>query len=142
MTMQQATLYVGQKATRTNRVREKDIQSYAELSGDMNPVHLNEAYAETTRFKGRIAHGMLSAGFISATLGNDLPGLGTIYLGQTLKFKAPVRPGDLLTTTVEILSIREDKPIVTLRTQCHNQDGILVIDGEATVSVADLIAYS
>jgi 3-hydroxybutyryl-CoA dehydratase len=111
------------------------IRAFAELTGDTNPVHLDDAYAAGTRFGRRIAHGMIAAGLISATLANDLPGPGTVYLSQTLQFKAPVYPGDTITTTVEVKGVRADKPIVTLGTECRNQEDVLVLEGEAVVLV-------
>jgi len=124
---------IGEKASLARAVSEADIVDFARISGDTNPVHLDEEYARTTRFAGRIAHGMLAAGFISATLGTRLPGPGAIYLSQTLKFTAPVRAGDTITTTVEVIAYREDKRIVTLKTECANQRGELVVSGEAVL---------
>jgi 3-hydroxybutyryl-CoA dehydratase len=112
------------------------IRSFADLTGDTNPVHLDDAYASTTRFGRRIAHGMIAAGLISATLANDLPGPGTVYLSQTLQFKAPVYPGDTITATVEVKSTRSDKPIVTLKTICANQENKVILEGEAVVLVS------
>jgi len=125
----------GQTASRTSTISDEMIRSFAEVTGDTNPVHIDDAYAAGTQFGRRIAHGMLAAGMISATLANDLPGPGTIYLGQTLKFRLPVFPGDTITATVEVLSVRPDKPIVTLSTVCINQDGKTVLEGEAVVRV-------
>lgn len=127
------TLEIGITAQRTQVITDDAIRAFAQASGDTNPVHLDEAYAATTPFGRRIAHGMLSAGIISAVLGNDLPGPGTIYLGQELKFKAPVYIGDTLTATVELVKYREDKRIATFRTTCTNQDGVVVVEGEAVV---------
>jgi len=129
------TVQPGQTASRTSQITDEMVRSFAEVTGDANPVHLDEAYAAGTRFGRRIAHGMLVAGMISATLANDLPGPGTIYLGQTLTFKKPVFPGDAITVRVEVLSVRPDKPIVTLGTVCTNQDGEVVLDGEAVVRI-------
>ncbi len=123
-------LSVGMQASFTKQVSNDDIVKFAEVSGDNNPVHLDEEFAKTTRFGGRIAHGMLSAGHISAVLANELPGPGTIYLGQTLAFKAPVKPGDVVVTTVEVKSI--EKRRVTLITLCRVGDTV-VIEGEALV---------
>ena len=130
------SLNPGEKATRTTTITDEMIRLFADLSGDNNPVHLDDAYARTTRFGRRIAHGMIAAGLISATLANDLPGPGTVYLSQTLQFKAPVFPGDTITTIVEVKSIRPDKPIVILATFCKNQDGKVVLEGEAVVLVS------
>jgi 3-hydroxybutyryl-CoA dehydratase len=114
-------------------ISETDIAAFATLTGDVNPVHVDEDYAKTTRFGGRIAHGMLTAGFISAVLGTQLPGPGGIYLNQTLKFTAPVKAGDTITASAEVVAYREDKRIVTLKTDCTNQRGELVLTGEAVI---------
>ena len=127
------TLNPGDKASRTQTISDEMIRSFANLTGDTNPVHLEDAYAAGTRFGRRIAHGMIAAGLISAVLANDLPGPGTVYLSQTLQFKAPVYPGDTITTMVEVKSVRPDKPIVTLSTICRNQDDKVVLEGEAVV---------
>ncbi|HLF87453.1 MAG TPA: MaoC family dehydratase [Anaerolineales bacterium] len=123
----------GQKATLSKTFTEANVQAFAEASGDKNPVHLDEAYAQTTRFGKRIVHGMLVAGLISAVLGTQLPGPGTIFLGQELSFKAPVYIGDTVTAEIEVATVRDGKPIVTLKTNCYNQDGTLVIEGKAIV---------
>jgi len=128
-----STLNPGDKASRTTVISDEMIRAFAELTGDSNPVHLDDAYAAGTRFGRRIAHGMIAAGLISATLANDLPGPGTVYLSQTLQFKAPVYPGDTITTTVEVKSLRPDKPIATLVTTCTNQENSVVLEGEAVV---------
>jgi len=128
-----STLKAGDKASRTLRVSDDTVRAFAEVTGDTNPVHLDDDYAAGTRFGRRIAHGMIAAGLISATLANDLPGPGTVYLNQTLKFKLPVYPGDTVTATVEVLSVRPDKPIVTLATVCTNQNDEVVLAGEAVV---------
>jgi len=122
---------IGARAEYTRTVTDEDIVRFAEVSGDRNPVHLDEAYAVGTPFGRRIAHVMLSAAFISTVLGTELPGPGTIYLGQTLKFLAPVRIGDTITASVEVIAVREEKRIITLRTECTNQDGVVVMTGEA-----------
>lgn len=129
-------LTVGDRASRTMTITDETIRAFADLTGDHNPVHLDEAYAAGTRFGRRIAHGMIAAGLISAALANDLPGPGTVYLGQTLQFKAPVYPGDTITASVEVKAVRADKPIVVLSTVCTNQDGTRVLEGEATVLVS------
>ena len=125
----------GDTASRSCTIDDDMIRNFAELTGDINPVHLDDEYAAGTRFGRRIAHGMIAAGFISATLANDLPGPGTVYLSQSLKFKLPVYPGDTITATVEVTAVRPDKPIVTLGTVCTNQDGETVLEGEAVVMV-------
>jgi 3-hydroxybutyryl-CoA dehydratase len=127
-------LTVGRTAERTHTVVEADIEAFAAVSGDRNPVHLNEAYAAATAFKGRIAHGMLSAAYISAILGMDLPGPGAIYLSQNLVFKRPVRIGDTVLARATVTAIDGDKARVTLKTECL-VNGKVVIDGEATVMV-------
>lgn len=124
---------IGDSATRSVLIDDARIRAFAQASGDENPVHLDDDYAATTRFGRRIAHGMLTASIISAILGNDLPGSGTIYLGQDVKFKAPVFVGDTVTAKVEVTAYREEKRIATLRTTCENQDGVLVLEGEAVV---------
>lgn len=124
---------VGDSAEITKTIDEADIQAFAEVTGDHNPIHLDDEFAKTTRFGRRIAHGMLSASLISAVLANKLPGEGSIYLGQTLEFRAPVFPGDEVTARVTVREIRKDKPIVKLETVCVNQRGKIVIRGEATV---------
>jgi len=130
------TLHPGDKASRTQTINDEMIRAFADLTGDTNPVHLDDAYASNTRFGRRIAHGMIAAGLISATLGNDLPGPGTVYLSQTLQFKAPVFPGDMITATVEVKNVRPDKPIVTLNTICTNQENKVILEGEAVVLVS------
>src|SRR6185503_15498943 len=127
------TLQPGDKASRTQAINDEMIRAFADLTGDTNPVHLDDAYAAGTRFGRRIAHGMIAAGLISAALANNLPGPGTVYLSQTLQFKGPVYPGDTITTTVEVKNVRPDKPLVTLSTVCTNQDNKVVLEGEAVV---------
>jgi 3-hydroxybutyryl-CoA dehydratase len=124
---------VGDSAEITKTIEQADIHAFADVTGDHNPVHIDEAFAQTTRFGRTIAHGMLSASLISAVLANKLPGAGSVYLGQTLQFVAPVFPGDEITARVTVKEIREDKPIVKLETICVNQRNETVIRGEATV---------
>jgi 3-hydroxybutyryl-CoA dehydratase len=131
-----ASLQPGDQASRTTTITDEMIRAFADLTGDSNPVHLDDAYATGTRFGRRIAHGMLAAGLISATIANDLPGPGTVYLSQTLQFRAPVYPGDTITTTVEVKTVRPDKPVVTLGTVCRNQANGVVLEGEAVVLVS------
>lgn len=126
-------LQVGETASLSKTITDDDIKAFAELTGDHNPVHLDDGFAQTTKFGRRIAHGMLSASLISALLANKLPGQGTVYLSQTLKFVAPVYPNDTVTARVTVTSVREDKPIVTLETICLNQNEETVIKGEAVV---------
>jgi 3-hydroxybutyryl-CoA dehydratase len=127
-------LHVGQTATLSKTITDADIRMYAEVSLDNNPVHLDEEAGRQSRFGGRIAHGMLSAGLISALLGTRLPGAGTIYLSQSLSFRAPVRIGDTVTATVEITDLNLPKKRATLRTVCKVKEE-MVINGEAVVLV-------
>lgn len=127
------TFKVGDSAELTRKIEQADILAFADVTGDHNPVHVDEAFAQTTRFGRTIAHGMLSASLISAVLANKLPGAGSIYLGQTLQFVAPVFPGDEITARVTVKEIREGKPIMKLETVCINQRDEVVIRGEATV---------
>ncbi|MGI6377860.1 MaoC family dehydratase [bacterium] len=126
-------LKIGMKDSMARTVTAEDVEMFAKVSGDCNPVHLDEAFAAKSMFGRRIAHGIISAGYISAVLGNQLPGQGTIYLGQSLKFLKPVYLGDTITTTVEIIAANEEKHIYTLKTECVNQLGKVVTTGEATV---------
>ncbi|MDY6045144.1 MAG: MaoC family dehydratase [Peptoniphilus sp.] len=126
-------LEVGQSASFTKTVTEVDVYDYLGISGDFNPVHTNEEYAKGTMFKTRIAHGMISAGFISTVLGMRLPGPGTIYLSQDLKFTHPVYFGDTITATCTIEDIQVEKNRVTLDTVCTNQRGETVVEGKALV---------
>ena len=127
-------LSVGQSAELTRTVDAKGIEMFAEVTGDNNPVHLDEAYAAATPFKARIAHGMLSAGYISAVIGTQLPGPGAIYMGQSLRFKRPVKIGDAVTAKATITAIDTEKARVTLETVC-TVDGKAVVEGEATIMV-------
>ncbi|OAN72851.1 (R)-hydratase [Jannaschia sp. EhC01] len=113
-------------------VTDQNIEMFAEVSSDRNPVHLDDQYAQDTIFEGRIAHGMLTAGLISAVIGEQLPGHGTVYLGQTLKFMAPVRPGDMVEAIVEVLSIDYSRRRVQLKTEARVGETV-VLKGEATV---------
>ncbi|MCR9112732.1 MAG: MaoC family dehydratase [Rhodobacteraceae bacterium] len=113
-------------------VTDEDIRMFAEVSTDHNPVHMDDDYAQDTIFEGRIAHGMLTAGLISAVIGEQLPGHGTVYMGQTLKFLAPVRPGDMVRAEVEVIGIDYGKRRVQLDCRCL-VDGKKVLIGEATV---------
>ena len=124
---------VGDSAEITKTIEQADIDAFADVTGDHNPVHVDDEFAKTTRFGQRIAHGMLTASLISSVLANKLPGEGSVYLGQTLKFVAPVFPGDKVTARVTVREIREDKPILKLETICVNQRDEVVIRGEATV---------
>jgi acyl dehydratase len=124
---------IGTEATLSRTITEDDILLFAVVSGDKNPLHLDAEYAERSLFGKRIAHGFLIGSLISAVLGNVLPGPGSIYLGQTLRFLAPIHIGDTVTVAVKVVALREDKRIVTLHTNCTNQHGTLVLSGEATV---------
>ena len=126
---------VGDSAEITKTIEQTDVQAFADLTGDHNPVHLDEEFAKTTRFGRRIAHGMLTASLISSVLANKLPGEGSVYLGQTLQFVAPVFPGDTITARVTVKDIREGKGIIKLDTVCLNQRDEVVLRGEATVLV-------
>ncbi len=127
-------LEVGQTAEKRRRVTEADLAAFADVTGDDNPLHLDEAYAAATPFKGRIAHGMLSAGYISAVLGTELPGPGAIYVSQTLNFRRPVRIGDEVTAEVKVAGIDAARGRVTFETACVVA-GKTVVDGEAVVMV-------
>ncbi|MBR5970756.1 MAG: MaoC family dehydratase [Lachnospiraceae bacterium] len=124
---------VGDSASFAKTVTETDIYLFAAISGDFNPAHVNEVEAQKTIFGKRIAHGLLSAGFISAALGTQLPGSGTIYLGQNLKFVHPVAIGDTVTATVTVSELNVEKNRATLETVCTNQNGDVLITGTATV---------
>ena len=125
---------VGDWAEVAKTISESDVYTFAGVTGDFNPAHVNEQYASGTFFKRRIAHGMLSAGFISTVLGTHLPGPGAIYLSQELKFTAPVYIGDTITARAEVLEVKSDKNRVILRTVCINQEGAVVIEGTALMS--------
>jgi len=129
------TFKIGDSASISKTITDADIHAFADVTGDHNPIHLDDEYAATTRFGGRIAHGMLSASLISGVLASELPGAGSVYLSQTLKFVKAVFPGDTVTARVTVTGIRDDKPIVTLKTVCVNQHNELVLKGEATVLV-------
>lgn len=124
-------LKVGDSAQISKTITESDIELFARATGDFNPVHLDQAYAEKTMFKGRIAHGLLSVGLLSNILGTILPGHGTIYLSQEATFRAPVRIGDTVTARVEIIELIPEKNRAKFRTTCFNQDGKMVVDGVA-----------
>ncbi|KGK84269.1 enoyl-CoA hydratase [Clostridium sp. HMP27] len=126
-------IYIGMKKSVTKTISESDVYTYAGLIGDINPVHVNAEYAKTTRFGERIVHGMLTASFFSTIVGMLIPGADAIYLGQTCKFLLPVKFGDTITATGEVISMRPEKKIAIMRTTVVNQRGELVIDGEATV---------
>jgi len=135
-------LTVGDASEFSKTVSESDVYLYAGITGDLNPAHINEtyaghineSYASNTFFKNRIAHGMLTAGFISAVIGTQLPGPGTIYMSQNLNFLAPVRIGDTVTARVTVIEKLDEKKRVRLETNCYNQDGTQLVSGEALIS--------
>lgn len=126
---------MGQSAEMIHTVTEEDIKIFGDLSGDYNPLHFNDEWAKTTMFGGRIAHGILTAAYISAAIGMHLPGPGTIYMSQSMRFMGPVRIGDTITARVEVISLNDEKQRVTLKTTCTNQDEKVVLDGEALVTL-------
>ncbi len=130
-------LNIGDTFSTSRLVTDELIRKFAEVSGDYNPIHLDEGFAKTTRFGKRIAHGMLSGAFISAVLGNEFKDRKIVYLSQTMKFTAPVFIGDTVTATGTITNIREDKNIVTLETVCTNQNGETLVKGDAAVMVLE-----
>lgn len=126
-------MQIGTAASVTKTITKEEIALFARVSGDNNPVHLDEEYAKTTMFKGNISHGFLPASLISTVLGTKLPGAGTIYLKQALKFTKPVFPGDVVTATATVTQKDDAKKFVTLETVVKNQDGVIVVTGEALV---------
>ncbi|MEQ1763474.1 MAG: MaoC family dehydratase [Pyrinomonadaceae bacterium] len=130
-------LKIGDSFKKERIVTDDLVRAFAEVSGDYNPIHLDEKFARTTRFGRRIAHGMLSGAFISAVLGYELTEKKIVYLSQTLKFTAPVFIGDTVTTTATVTAIREEKNIVTMDTVCTNQNGESLVKGESVVMVMD-----
>lgn len=128
---------LGDQYSVTRDISDQLVRSFAELSGDFNPIHLDEDFAASTRFGRRIAHGMLSGALISSVLGNEFAEQKIVYLSQTMRFVAPVFVGDTITVTATVASIRPDKPIVTVETVCSNQDGETTMTGEAAVMILD-----
>lgn len=126
---------VGASASLTRTITDEDIRTFARISGDANPLHLDDAFAGATRFGRRVAHGFLVASLVSAVLGTKLPGPGAIYLDQRLRFLKPVFPGDTITARVEVTGYRPEKGVVTLNTGCFNQNGEEVIGGQAILLV-------
>ena len=124
---------IGDRASLSKTITEADVTLFAGVTGDFNPLHLDAEYAKTTRFGGRIAHGLLTAGLISAVLGTRMPGPGSIYLSQSLVFRRPVRIGDTITATATVSSYDAEKRIVRLDTTCINQEGVVVLTGEAAL---------
>jgi acyl dehydratase len=129
------TLRIGDKALLRKAFTEEEVIRFAEISADKNPLHLDKDFGAASIFGQRIVHGMLVASLFSGLIGMELPGPGSIYLGQSLTFKAPVAIDEQITASVEIIDIRKDKPIVTLKTVCINSEGTVVIEGEAVVKV-------
>ena len=127
-------IHVGDVAEFAKTLSESDVYLFAGITGDFNPAHVNEVYSQATSFKTRIAHGILTAGLISAVMANQLPGPGTIYIRQELDFLAPARIGDTITAHVEVTDIMKDINRIRLRTWCTKQDGSMVLNGEALVS--------
>jgi acyl dehydratase len=131
-----SSLQVGDKALLSKAFTEDEVSRFAEISTDKNPLHLDKDYGRASIFGHPVVHGMLVASLFSGLIGMKLPGEGSIYLGQNLTFRSPVAIGEEVTASVEIIKIREDKPIVTLRTLCLNSRGQVVIEGEAVVKVS------
>ena len=126
---------IGQIATISKTISDKDVKQFAKLVGDKNPIHIEDEFAKNTQFGKRIVHGMFGASLISAVLGMKLPGPGVIYLSQSLQFTAPIFIGDKITAQVIVIKIRADKPIITMGTNCINQNDEIVIKGEAILMV-------
>jgi acyl dehydratase len=126
---------IGDKATLRKAFSESEVECFAKISLDDNPIHLNHEYAENTVFGQRIVHGILVASLLSGLMGGKFPGYGTVYLGQSLNFKAPVYIDEEVEASVEVVKIREDKPIITMKTQCLKSDGTIAIEGEAVIKV-------
>jgi acyl dehydratase len=124
---------VGQRAQRTRVVQARDIELFTELTGDRNPLHYDEDLAARSRFGGLIVQGGVTSGLLNAVVAEDLPGPGSVFLHVDWSFRAPVRPGDEITAEVEVLEVRSDKPIAKLRTTITDQDGTVVLEGEALV---------
>ena len=124
---------VGARARRSRRITDRDIELFTELTGDRNPLHYDAEAAERSRFGGLIVQGGVTSGLLNAVVAEDLPGPGSVFLHVDWSFKAPVRPGDEITAEVEVLEVRDDKPLTRLRTTIENQDGVVVLDGTALV---------
>jgi acyl dehydratase len=129
---------VGEVASRTRRVRKRDIELFTELTGDRNPLHYDESVASASRFGGIIVQGGITSGLLNAVVAEELPGPGSVFLNVNWDFKAPVRPGDEITAEVQVLEAREDKPLTRLRTTITNRDGTVVLDGSALVWTEDV----
>lgn len=133
-------LTIGRTATVSETITDRHIAAFADLSGDRNPLHVDDAWAARTRFGGRIAHGALTAGLVSRVLGMELPGTGAVYLGQTYRFTAPVRPGDTVHAKAEVIELDPARRRVRLKTTCHNQRGEQVLEGEALMMIDEVPA--
>ena len=131
-------MQVGDRARRSRSITQRDIELFTELTGDRNPLHYDEVAAAGSRFGGIIVQGGVTSGLLNAVVAEDLPGPGSVFLHVDWSFRAPVRPGDVITAEVEVLEIREDKPISTLRTTISNQDDVVVLEGTALVYHAPL----
>ena len=136
---ERTTFVVGEVATRTKLISKEGIERFAQLTGDTNPIHVDAAYADKTHFQGPIAHGMMVASLVSAVLGIQLPGPGSIYLKQDLRFLNPVRPGDEITVQVEVTSWDSERGRIKLQTDVTNQEGTIVITGEARMVMASYL---
>jgi acyl dehydratase len=134
--IERSDFQVGESASLERTIDDAMIRRFADVTGDHNPIHLDDDYAKASFFEGRIAHGMLVASLISEVLGTTLPGPGTIYLGQQLNFRAPVRPGDTVTVRAEIVAFDKERSRITMSTRVTNQRGEVVIDGEAKLVMA------
>ena len=128
---------VGEHAERAMQVTDEHIEAFARLSGDRNPAHFDDAFARRIGFDGHIAHGVITASLLSAVLGMDLPGPGSVFLEQRVRFLKPVYPGDTIRAALEVVRVRDDKPIITLAALVTNQDGIRVAEGELVVLLRD-----
>ncbi len=133
------TLVVGATATRSRAITARDIELFTEMTGDRNPLHYDMGRASASRFGGIIVQGGVTSGLLNAVVAEDLPGPGSVFLEVNWRFLRPVRPGDVITAEVQVLTVRPDKPIVTLRTTITNQEGTVVLDGQATVYQEHLI---
>jgi 3-hydroxybutyryl-CoA dehydratase len=133
---------IGEQVSFTKTVTEADVTTFAELIGDKNPIHVDAEHARGSRYGQRVAHSMLTGGFISAVLGNKLPGPGSIYLSQQIEFLAPVYIGDTITSVVEVTSWRPDRRIITLKTDAYNQDDTQVVTGRAVLLVDRSVSQS
>jgi 3-hydroxybutyryl-CoA dehydratase len=133
------SLQLGDSAMESRKITSDVIEEFARVSGDYNPIHMDDEFASKSFFQGKIAHGMLVASLISSVLGNKLPGYGTIYSSQTLKFIAPVRPGDEITATVIVTKLNRDRGQITLATEVKNQDNKTVLKGDAEVIMSSYL---